>query len=129
MTQVVIPFKIQLKDLSLKLQTKVQPVFVSRKIGQDHSWLINSALCTNFNITCVMQVAVGYTHPLMAIIMRHLLCASIMIKATRVLSGTAPARLSSRPKDGQFSEMGDFRRPVLGGHLRTSVLNVTKQCL
>ena len=36
---------------------------------------------------------------------------------------------SSRPKDGQFSEMGDFRRPVLGGHLRTSVLNVTKQCL
>ena len=26
-------------------------------------------------------------------------------------------RLSSRPKDGQFSEMGDFRRPVLGGHL------------
>ena len=38
-------------------------------------------------------------------------------------------RPSSRPKDGQFSELGDFRRPVLGGHLRTSVLNVTKQCL
>ena len=70
MTRVVIPFKdkdsanfvkIQLKDLSLKLQTTVQPVFVSRKIGQDHSWLINSALSTNFNITCAMQVAVGYT--------------------------------------------------------------------
>ena len=38
-------------------------------------------------------------------------------------------RPSSRPKDGQFSELGDFRQPVLGGHLRTSVLNVTKQCL
>ena len=38
-------------------------------------------------------------------------------------------RPSSRPKDGQFSELGDFRRPVLGGHLWTSVLNVTKQCL
>ena len=38
-------------------------------------------------------------------------------------------RPSSRPKDGQFSEMRDFRRPVLGGHLRTSVLNVTKRCL
>ena len=61
MTRVVIPFKIQLKDLSLKFQTTVQPIFVSRKIGQDHSWLINSALCTNFNITCAMQVAVGYT--------------------------------------------------------------------
>ena len=42
-TRVVVPFKdqdsanfvkIQLKDLSLKLQTTVQPVFVSR-IGQD----------------------------------------------------------------------------------------------
>ena len=61
MTRVVIPFKIQLKDPSLKLQTTVQPVFVSRKIEQDHSWLINSALCTNFNITCATQVAVGYT--------------------------------------------------------------------
>ena len=35
-------------------------------------------------------------------------------------------RPSSRPKDGQFSDMGDFRRPVLGGHLRTSMRNVTK---
>ena len=26
-------------------------------------------------------------------------------------------RPSSRPKDGHFSEMEDFRRPVLGGHL------------
>ena len=40
-TQVVIPFKdtnivkTQLKDLSIKLQTTIQPVFVSRKIGQD----------------------------------------------------------------------------------------------
>ena len=68
MTRVVIPFKdqnsanfvkIQLKDLSLKLQTTVQPVFVSRKIGQDLQ--DHSALCTNFNITCAMQVAVGYT--------------------------------------------------------------------
>ena len=46
--RVVIPFKDQdsanfvkalLKDLSLKRQTTVQPVFVSRKIGQDlHEW-------------------------------------------------------------------------------------------
>ena len=43
-TRVVIPFKdqdsanivkTQLKDLSIKLQTRIQPVFVSRKIGQD----------------------------------------------------------------------------------------------
>jgi hypothetical protein len=43
-TRVVIPFKdqdsanivkTQLKDLSIKLQTTIQPVFVSRKIGQD----------------------------------------------------------------------------------------------
>ena len=38
-------------------------------------------------------------------------------------------RPSSRPKDGHFSEMGDSRWPVLGGNLRTSVLNVTKQCV
>ena len=44
MTRVVIPLKdqdstnivkTQLKDLSIKLQTTVQPIFVSRKIGQD----------------------------------------------------------------------------------------------
>ena len=44
MTRVVIPFKeqdsanivkTQLKDLSIKLQTTIQPVFVSRIIGQD----------------------------------------------------------------------------------------------
>ena len=44
MTRVIIPFKdqvsadivkTQLKDLSLKLQTTIQPVFVSCKIGQD----------------------------------------------------------------------------------------------
>ena len=43
-TQVIIPFKdqdsaiivkTQLKDLSIKLQTTIQPVFVSRKIGQN----------------------------------------------------------------------------------------------
>ena len=43
-TRVIIPFKdqqsaniakTQLKDLSIKLQTTIQPVFVSRKIGQD----------------------------------------------------------------------------------------------
>ena len=44
MTRVVIPFKdqdianiakTQLNDLSIKLQTTIQPIFVSRKIGQD----------------------------------------------------------------------------------------------
>ena len=43
-TRIVIPFKdqdsanivkTQLKDLSIKLKTTIQPVFVSRKIGQD----------------------------------------------------------------------------------------------
>ena len=43
-TRVVIPFKdqdfanivkTQLKDLSIKLQTTIQPIFVSRRIGQD----------------------------------------------------------------------------------------------
>ena len=53
-----------------------------------------------------------------------------ILKITRALRISLLARRpSSRPKDGQFSEMGDFRRPVLGGHLRTSVLNETKQCL
>ena len=28
-----------------------------------------------------------------------------------------------------FSEKGDFRQPVLGGNLSTSVLDVTKQCV
>ena len=44
-------------------------------------------------------------------------------------SSVLARRLSSRPKDGHFSEIGDFRRPVLGGNLRTSVVNVTKQCV
>ena len=44
MTRVVIPFKdqesanivkTQLKDLSIKLQTTIQPIFISQKIGQD----------------------------------------------------------------------------------------------
>ena len=35
-----------------------------------------------------------------------------------------------QPSKGEkFSEMGDFRRPVLGGNLRTSVPNVTKKCV
>ena len=77
-TRVVIPFKdqdsadiakTQLKDLSIKLQTTIQPVFVSRKIVQDlknvrpnRSWLINSVYCTSLNVTCVIQGAMLATH-------------------------------------------------------------------
>ena len=53
----------------------------------------------------------------------------ILVNYPILLTRLLARRPSSRPKDGQFSELGDFRQPVLGGHLRTSVLNVTKQCL
>ena len=69
--RVVIPFKDQesanyvkkeLKNLSIKVQTTVQPVFVSRKIGQDlkvleqsHRSSTNASFIV-FNVTCVMQV-------------------------------------------------------------------------
>ena len=33
------------------------------------------------------------------------------------------------PKDGHFSEIGDFQRPVLGGNLHTSVLYVKKNSI
>ena len=69
-TQVVIPFddqdsgnvvKMQLKDLSIKLQTTIQPIFVSRKIGQDlkecetKPQLVDQ--CTSLNVTYVIQGA------------------------------------------------------------------------
>ena len=71
-TRVVIPFKdqdpanfvnTQLKDLSLKLQTTVQPVFVGRKIGQDlqecetKPQLVNQQCVVYHNVTCAIQVA------------------------------------------------------------------------
>ena len=52
-----------------------------------------------------------------------------LVKIEDVLGKLLARRPSSRPKDGHFSEMGGFRRPVLGGNLRTSVRNVTKQCV
>ena len=34
----------------------------SKNASPNHSWLINSALCTNFNVTCTIQVAMLATH-------------------------------------------------------------------
>ena len=55
--------KKQLKDLSLQVQTTVQPVFVSCKINQhlkvkrkSHRLQTNNVLFIVFNVTCVMQV-------------------------------------------------------------------------
>ena len=98
--RVVLPFKdqasadivrTQLKDLSQKIQTSVQPVFVSQKIERDLKLreakppIVNhNALFTNFNVTCAMQVmlvshAVIYTNVLKntKIILRQL--ASIFV--------------------------------------------------
>ena len=78
-TRVVIPFKdqdsanivkTQLKDLSIKLQTTIQPVFVSRKIGQDlqecetKPQLVNQQ-CVVYQFKCNLCDTgsyVGYTH-------------------------------------------------------------------
>ena len=78
MTRVVIPFndqdsanivKMQLKDFSIKLQTTIQPVFVSRKIGQDlkefetKPQLVNQQ-CVEYQFKCSLcdrGSYVGYT--------------------------------------------------------------------
>ena len=78
-TRVVIPFKdqdsanivkTQLKDLSIKLQTTIQPIFVSRKIGQDlkecetKPHLVNQQ-CLVYQFKCNMCDTGsydGYTH-------------------------------------------------------------------
>ena len=84
--RVVLPFKdqasadvvrTQLKDLSQKIQTTVQPVFVSQKILYEtsnceklgHRLWTSSVLLTNLNVTCAMQAilvlhAVIYTNVL-----------------------------------------------------------------
>ena len=90
---VVIPFKDQesanyvkkeLKNLNIKVQTTVQPVFVNRKIDQDlkvrepsDRSSTNNASFIVFNVTCVMRVtwairADTYTHVWMDINKRHL---------------------------------------------------------
>ena len=108
-TRVVIPFKdqdsanivkTQLKDLSIKLQTTIQPVFVSRKIGQDlkecetKPQLVNQQCVVSqfkYNL-CVIQGAMLatragiYMPAWMAIKARHLQYASAMTMTTRVLS-------------------------------------------
>ena len=61
-------------------------------------------------------------------VQEHLDCLKLSLIKKRVAMDRPrllARRPSSRPKDGQFSEMGDFGRPFI----RTSVLNVTKQCL
>ena len=77
--------KKELKNLSIKLQTTVQPVFVSRKMDQDfkvretksHRSSTNNASFIVFNVTCVMCVmwairADTYTHVWMDINKRYL---------------------------------------------------------
>ena len=79
MTRVVIPFKdqdsayivkMQLKDLTIKLQTTIQPIFVSQKIGQDlkeceaKPQLVNQQ-CVVYHFKCNLcdtGSCVGYTH-------------------------------------------------------------------
>ena len=70
--RVILPFKdqasadivrSQLKDLSQKIQTTVQPVFVARRLDETSNceklsrrlWT-NSVLFTNLNVTCALQV-------------------------------------------------------------------------
>ena len=107
-TRVVIPFKEQdsanfvktkLKDVSLKLHTTIQPVFVSKKIGQDlheretkpqvvnQQWALYHFQCN----LCAIGTYVGYTrghilHAWMATKVKHLPCANNTIKTTRVPS-------------------------------------------
>ena len=108
MTRVVIPFKeqdsvtfvkTQLKDLSLKLHTTIQTVFVSKKIGQNlhecetkpqvvHQQFVVYHFQCNL---CDTGTYVGYTrghilHAWMAKKVNHLLCANNTIKTTRVPS-------------------------------------------
>ena len=61
----------------------------------------------------------------------RIMVLSCLAFITQLFIGTSvlARRPSSRPKDGHFSEIGDFRRSVLGGNLRHSVVNVTKQCV
>ena len=107
-TRVVIPFKeqesanfvkTQLKDLSLKLHTTIQPVFVSKKIGQDlhecemKPQVVNQQ-CVLYHFQCNLcdtGTYVGYTrghilHGWMATKVNHLPCANNTIKTTRVPS-------------------------------------------
>ena len=108
-TRVIIPFKdqhsanivkMQLKDLSIKLQTTIQPVFVSRKIGQDRKecetkpQLVNQE-CVVYQFKCnlcdigsymLVTHAGIYTPAWMAIKARPLQYASTMTTTTRVLT-------------------------------------------
>ena len=103
MTRVIIPFKdqdsanivkMQLKDLSIKLQTTIQPIFVSRKIDQDlkecetKPQLVNQQ-CIVYQFKCNLCDTgsyIGYTRVWMAIKARHLQYASTMTTTTWVLS-------------------------------------------
>ena len=107
-TQAVTPFKdqdsanfvkTQLKNLSLKLQTTVQPVFFSRKIGQHLQECENKPQVVNQQYVvyqfqcnlCDTGSYVGYTrshlqkYTWMAARVLHLLYASITIKTTWML--------------------------------------------
>ena len=107
-TRVVIPFKdqdsanivkTQLKDLRIKLQTTIQPVFVSRKIGQNlqecetKPQLVNQQ-CVVYQFKCnlcdtgtMLATRAGIYMPAwMAIKARHLQYANTMTTTTRVLS-------------------------------------------
>jgi len=91
--------KTQLKDLSLKLHTTIQTVFVSKKIGQDlhecetKPQVVNQQFVVyHFQCNlCDTGTYVGYTrghilHAWMATKINHLLCANNTIKTTRVPS-------------------------------------------
>ena len=104
-TRVIIPLndqdsanivKMQMKDLSIKLQTTIQPVFVSRKIGQElkecetKPQLANQQ-CVVYQFKCyqgaMLVTRAGIYMPAwIAIKARHLQYASTMTTTTRVLS-------------------------------------------
>ena len=107
-TRVVVPFKeqdsanfvkTQLKDLSLKPHTTIQPVFVNKKIGQDlqecetKPQVVNQQ-CVVYYFQCNLcdtGTYFGYTrghilHAWMATKVNHLPRANNTIKTTRVTS-------------------------------------------
>ena len=111
---VVLPFKDQisadivrkqLSYLSLKVYTTIQPVFVSRKIGQELNVkeakppiVISSVLFLVFNVTCVMQDSyVGYIRGhLHTGVKGHKQQSSTIAKHYKNMQGTMPQGLLKR---------------------------------
>ena len=114
--RVVLPFKDQisadivrkqLKDLSLKVHTTIQPVFVSRKIEQELSVKETKPPIVNqqcvgyvFNVTCVMYSDAGYVgytrRHLHNRVKGHKQQSSAIAKHYKNMHGTMPRGLLKR---------------------------------